>query len=363
MTTTAPRPSATATLRNRLLWLAERVTTPLVPADYLDVIDPLRSGVALRGRIVAITPETRDAATVVIKPGRGWRTHTPGQYIRIGVDVDGVRQWRPYSLTSKAGRADGCIAITVKAIPDGRVSNHLVHRATVGTVVQLDHAAGEFTLPATRPHKTLFVTAGSGITPVMGMLRNGAADLDDVVVVHSAPTSSDVIFAAELRALAAQGRIHFLERHTDVDGVLSVTELADLVDDLADRETWACGPAGMLDALEDHWAQRGVAERLHTERFRPTVIAAGDGGTVTFTNSDTIVETPGDQTLLDAGEAAGVLMPSGCRMGICFGCVAPLRQGSVRDLRNGEITSAAPGDGVLIQTCVSAAAGTCDIEL
>jgi len=197
----------------------------------------------------------------------------------------------------------------------------------------------------------------------MGMLRNGAADLDDVVVVHSAPTSSDVIFAAELRALAAQGRIHLVERHTDVDGVLSVTELADLVGDLADRETWACGPAGMLDALEDHWAQRGVAERLHTERFRPTVIAAGEGGTVTFTNSDTIVETPGDQTLLDAGEAAGVLMPSGCRMGICFGCVAPLRQGSVRDLRNGEITSAAPGDGVLIQTCVSAAAGTCDIEL
>jgi ferredoxin-NADP reductase len=363
MTTTAPRPSATATLRNRFLWLAERVTTPLVPADYLDVIDPLRSGVALRGRIVAITPETRDAATVVIKPGRGWRTHTPGQYIRIGVDVDGVRQWRAYSLTSKAGRADGCIAITVKAIPDGRVSNHLVHRAAVGTIVQLDHAAGEFTLPAARPHKALFVTAGSGITPVMAMLRNGAADLDDVVVVHSAPTSSDVIFAAELRALAAQGRIHLVERHTDSDGVLSVAELADLVDDLADRETWACGPAGMLDALEDHWAQRGVADRLHTERFRPTVIAAGEGGTVTFTNSDTIVETPGDQTLLDAGEAAGVLMPSGCRMGICFGCVAPLRQGSVRDLRNGEITSAAPGDGVLIQTCVSAAAGTCDIEL
>jgi ferredoxin-NADP reductase len=363
MTTTAPRPTATATLRNRFLWLAERVTTPLVPADYLDVIDPLRSGVALRGRIVAITPETRDAATVVIKPGRGWRTHTPGQYIRIGVDVDGVRQWRAYSLTSQTGRADGCIAITVKAIPDGKVSNHLVHRATVGTVVQLDHAAGEFTLPGTRPHKALFVTAGSGITPVMGMLRNGAADLDDVVVVHSAPTSSDVIFGAELRALAAHGRIRLVERHTDIDGVLGVTELADLVDDLADRETWACGPAGMLDALEDHWAQRGVAERLHTERFRPTVIAAGEGGTVTFTNSDTIVETPGDQTLLDAGEAAGVLMPSGCRMGICFGCVAPLRQGSVRDLRNGEITSAAPGDGVLIQTCVSAAAGTCDIEL
>ena len=134
------------TLRDRFLQLAERITTPLVPADYLDTIDPLRSSTQLRGRIVAIHPETRDAVSLVIKPGRGWRTHTPGQYIRIGVDVDGVRQWRAYSLTSDAGRADGCISITVKAIPEGKVSNHLVRRATVGTIVQLDHAAGEFTL-------------------------------------------------------------------------------------------------------------------------------------------------------------------------------------------------------------------------
>jgi stearoyl-CoA 9-desaturase NADPH oxidoreductase len=119
----------------------------------------------------------------------------------------------------------------------------------------------------------------------------------------------------------------------------------------------------MLDALEQHWIDSGMPERLHTERFRPTVIAAGEGGTVTFNKSATVTEAPGNQTLLDAGEAAGVLMPSGCRMGICFGCVAPLRQGAVRDLRNGDITTAAPGDGVLIQTCVSAAAGTCDIDL
>ena len=119
----------------------------------------------------------------------------------------------------------------------------------------------------------------------------------------------------------------------------------------------------MLDALEQHWNDIGMPERLHTERFRPTVVTAGDGGTVTFSKSATVLDTPGDQTLLDAGEAAGVLMPSGCRMGICFGCVAPLRQGAVRDLRNGDITTAAPGDGVLIQTCVSAAAGTCDIDL
>ena len=118
--------------------LAELATTPLVPADYLDMISPLRSGADLRGRIVAIQPETRDSATIVIKPSADWAGHTPGQYVRIGIDVDGVRQWRAYSLTSDVARRDGCIAITVKAIPDGTVSNHLVRHARPGTIVQLD---------------------------------------------------------------------------------------------------------------------------------------------------------------------------------------------------------------------------------
>ena len=367
-TTRAPRPTAVGALRERVMKFAERVTTPLVPADYLDVIDPLRSSADLRGRIVAIHPETRDAVSIVIKPGRGWRGHTPGQYVRIGVDVDGVRQWRAYSLTSERSRRDGCIAITVKAIPDGTVSNHLVRRAEVGTIVQLDQAAGEFTLGAAssngaHPPKILFLTAGSGVTPVMGMLRNMTDAAIDVVVVHSAPTADDVIFGVELRMLAHAGRIRLVEKHTDTDGMLDVAELDDLVGDLTERQTWACGPAGMLDALESRWAAMRIAERLHTERFRPTIITAGDGGEVNFSKSGTVVAAGGAETLLDAGEAAGVLMPSGCRMGICFGCVVPLRQGAVRDLRTGDVTTAATGDNVQIQTCVSAAAGSCDIEL
>jgi ferredoxin len=90
--------------------------------------------------------------------------------------------------------------------------------------------------------------------------------------------------------------------------------------------------------------------------------APGEGGTVRFASSGTTVQADGSTPILDAGEAAGVLMPSGCRMGICFSCVLPLREGSVRDLRSGEVTTAAPGDGVLVQTCISAAAGSCDID-
>jgi ferredoxin-NADP reductase len=362
-TTLASRPRSRP-LMDRATDLAEMLTTPLVPADYLDLFSPFRSGAAdLRGRIVDIHPETRDAATLVIRPGRGWRGHRPGQYVRLGVDVDGVRHWRAYSLTSPPDRRDGCITITVKAMPDGLVSSHLVRRARAGTVVHLDQACGEFTLPAPAPEKLLFVTAGSGITPVMGMLRSELDGFQDIVVVHSAPTAADVIFAGELRALAAQWRIRLVERHTDIDGTLGVAELATLVPDLADRQTWACGPAGMLEALEAHWSERGLGDRLHVERFRPAVLAIGEGGTVTFSASGVDVAGDGATSILDAGESAGVLMPSGCRMGICFGCVAPLREGAVRDLRTGDITIAAPGDRVLVQTCVSAAAGTCDIDL
>jgi stearoyl-CoA 9-desaturase NADPH oxidoreductase len=364
MTTTVPLPTTArprVALRDRVLKLVEFATTPLLPSDYLDLMDPLRSGADLRGRIEAVIPETRDAATIVIRPGRGWQGHRPGQYIRIGVDVDGVRQWRAYSLTSDLTSTDGCISVTVKAIPGGKVSNHLVHRTAPGTVIQLDQAAGEFCLPEQRPEKALFITAGSGITPVMGILRNHP-ELTDVVLVHSAPTADDVVFGADLRAMAAAGRIRLVEQHTDTAGMLDAGAIGALVPDLAERSTWACGPVGMLEALEAHWAAAGIADRLYTERFRPTVLVTGEGGTVSFAKSGTTLEADGATPILDAAEDAGVLMPSGCRMGICYGCVLPLREGAVRDLRNGEITTAAPGDGVLIQTCVSAAAGACDID-
>ncbi|HVT64574.1 MAG TPA: ferredoxin reductase [Mycobacteriales bacterium] len=362
--------TAPGSLRSRLARLGGLVTTPLVASDYLDLFDPLRSPTDLRGRILEIQPETADAATLVIKPGRSWRGHVPGQYVRIGVDIDGIRRWRAYSVTSPTDRADGCITVTVKAIPDGIVSNFLVRRAKPGLVVQLDQATGDFTLPAQPPARLLFVTGGSGITPVMGMLRSFLAPagdaidaLDDVVLLHSALTPEDVIFGEELRGYAAAGQLRLIERHSDLDGLLTADDIVALVGDIADRETFVCGPAGLLELLESHWEATGRTDLLHTERFRPAIAAIGDGGTVTFTSSDVTVAADGSSPLLDVGEAAGVLMPSGCRMGICFGCVRPLREGAVRDLRTGDLTEASEGDGVLIQTCVSAAAGPCSIDI
>ncbi len=358
-------------MRKTLRALAEAATTPLVPADFLDLVAPLRRGTELRGRIEQVIPETRDAATLVIRPGADWAGHVPGQYLRIGVDVDGVRQWRAYSLTH-GPRADGRISVTVKAVPDGLVSHHLVHRTRPGTMIHLEQAAGEFVLPP-GGGRYLFITAGSGITPVIGMLRNlfpstdegvlrpGRSAVHDITVVHVAPSRPDSIFVRDLEALAAAGAIRLVDRYDDVHGILDVEELPALVPDLAERRTLACGPAPLLDALGQLYADKGL--ELVTEQFRTSRVEPGEGGSVTFADGRT-VEADGATPILDASESAGVLMPSGCRMGICFGCVLPMREGSVRDLRNGDVTTAVPGEGgpIKIQTCINAPAGACHLD-
>jgi ferredoxin-NADP reductase len=385
--------------RSRALKLAEAATTPLVPADFLDLFAPLRPGAELRGRVESVHPETADAATLVIRPGADWAGHVPGQYVRIGVDVDGVRCWRAYSLTH-GPRADGRISITVKAVPDGHVSPYLVRHTRPGTLLHLEQATGEFVLPTPTPTPTptpasvggldtldrrpasdqrmklLFVTAGSGITPVIGMLRNLYPSTDsgvlhlprsaayDVVVLHVAPSEPDSIFADDLHKLEAAGAIRLVARYDDQHGILDLADLDELVPDLAERTTFACGPGGLLDALTTHHDERGLS--LFTEQFRVSTLVAGEGGTVTFDRAGVEVECDGARPILEQAEAAGVLMPSGCRMGICYQCVLPMREGVVRDLRTGELTTAVPGEtgsgGVRIQTCINAAAGPCHLD-
>src|SRR6476469_2221 len=313
--TASPVRARGRSLRDGLRRIAEAAVTPLELDDVLDVFHPLRAGATLRGRIVAVHPETVDAA----------------------------RLWRTYSLTH-GPRPDGCISITVKAIPDGVVSNHLVHRVRAGQMIHLGQAEGDFVLPDPMPGKLLLVTAGSGITPVIGMLRNlfsRAVPFEaDIVLLHSALSRSEVIFGEELRQYAAQGRLRLVELHTDVHGMLDVADLDEIVPDLAERTTYACGPVGLLDALEEHHTGRGLP--LHIERFRTATVVTGEGGTLTFSKSGAVVEADGATPILDVAENAGVLMPSGCRMGVCFGCVLPLRERAVRDLRICYHAAAAP---------------------
>src|SRR4029079_13863377 len=184
--------------------IAERITTPLLPDDYLKLANPLWSARELRGRVLEVRRETVESATLVIKPGWGFSfDYQPGQYIGIGVLVDGRWRWRSYSLTSSPIKGARIITITVKAMPEGFLSSHLVGGVAPGTVVRLAAPQGNFVMPDPAPASVLFITGGSGITPVMSMLRTLARrdQVTDIVHLHSAPTESDVMFAAELADL------------------------------------------------------------------------------------------------------------------------------------------------------------------
>lgn len=346
--------------RNRLRRVVDVFTYPLKVEDFLGLVDPLASSKQLRGVVTRVEPETPTSVTITFRPGRGWTGHDAGQWVRIGVEIDGVRHWRSYSLSSAA---DGEPQVTVTSI--GRVSEHLVTRTRVGDVWYLDLAQGEFTLP-TGPRPLLMITAGSGITPVMSMLRTlvGRRHDADVVVLHSARTRDESLFTDELEGLAARHPgLCVVHRFTHDEGRLDLSDAAELnrlVPDWRRRAAYVCGPAGLLDDAQALWATSGADDALTVERFTPPVAddAAAQGGTASFTTSGKDVDTDGTRPLLEVAEDAGILMRSGCRMGICRTCLTPLAAGRVRDLTTGEVHG---DEGELIRTCVSAAAG--DVRL
>jgi ferredoxin-NADP reductase len=353
--------------RRRALALIRSFTSPLLPDDYLELINPLWSTRELRGRIERIERETPEAVTIVIKPGWEWPGHQPGQYLRLGIEVDGVHHWRAYSLTSDPRRPDGCITITPKLVAAGKVSPFLFGRVRPGTIVRLGGVEGTFVLPDPPPERLLFISAGSGITPIMSMLRHlaDAGPLRDVVHVHCSRTSDGVIFAGELRRLERLHpayRLH--ERITSRQRRVSPDQLDELCPDWRERETFLCGPTGLLEAMKQRWALDAEPARLHVEHFQPDAHVGdgerGAGGTVSFCSSGIQAASDGQQPILVAGEQAGAELPFGCRMGICHSCVGRLRSGRVRDLRTGRVHGQ-PGE--MLRTCINAPEGAVELDL
>ncbi|MEO9326099.1 ferredoxin reductase [Nocardioides sp. C4-1] len=343
----------------------DQLTTPLLPDDYLTLLNPLWSSRELRGRVEKVVRETDDAATLVIRPGWGWRyDHRPGQYVGIGVQVGGKFHWRSYSVSSPPKRSGRTLAITVRAMPEGFLSEHLVNGLEPGTIVRLATPSGDFVLPDPPPERSLFLVGGSGITPVMAMLRtlDRRGTMGDVVLHYASTTPERMIFRDELRSLHDKHpglSVH--EWFSEERGIFDLADLDDLVGDWRERETWACGPAPMLDAVEEHWERHDADDRLHVERFSLDLGGdGGEGGLITFQNTGKEVESDGATTVLEAGESAGVGMPYGCRMGICHTCTVTKISGTVRDLRNGDEYDQ-PNEQV--QTCVTVPVGPCTLNI
>ena len=352
-------------IRRKALDAVQSFFSPLLPDDYIELINPLWSTQELRGRIERVDREAGNATTVTIRPGHRWEGHQPGQYLRVGVVVDGVHHWRAYSLTSEPGRPDGYISITPKLVPEGKVSPHFVEKAKPGTIVRLGGIEGSFVMPDPVPERILFISAGSGITPIMSMLRDLVRRglVNDIVHLHSDRTPDDVIFGEQLREFDRNEE--HLKLHiqlTGDEGRITADKLDDFCPDWRERTAFVSGPAEMLDAMEERWEADGDPDRLCMEHFQPKIGGGeeGEGGTIKFLKSETEAECDGGTPVLVAGEEAGIDMPFGCREGICHTCIGKLCSGRLRDMRNGEVHGT---EGEMVRTCINAPEGDIAIEL
>jgi ferredoxin-NADP reductase len=368
----AARRIAGAVLRSPVGTLIDSLAYPHGTDRYLELLDPLLARDTTRAVITDIERETIDTATITLRPNR-WDGHRAGQYVQVTVEVDGRRQTRCFSISSSAHRDDGHLTITVKVNPDGVVSRFLADRATPGVVVELAAAEGEFVLPRRLPDRLLLISGGSGITPVMSILRTLADEHNtttDITFLHYARTPRDLTFSDELRELDARmPNLHLVTvftKHAEAStaglaGHLSADHLDALIADTAGVPAYVCGPTSLIEAATDLWADRGQHDLLHVERFHlaPATPTADATGQVVFADSNTTVANDG-RTLLDQAEAAGLTPQAGCRMGICHTCIRPKLAGQVRDVRDGRLSSCDPEQ---VQICISAPVGDVTIDL
>jgi ferredoxin-NADP reductase len=338
---------------------------------YLSRINPMWAAHEVRAQVVDVRRETdtpgAPVATLTLQPTASWRGHRAGQYVQVGLDLPGSarRMTRCFSISSPASGAGEEITLTVRSHAEGQVSKRLVD-AEPGQLLHLSQAQGDFTLPVSPAtpgiDPLLFITGGSGITPAMSMVRTLLRDGYDgragrpVTFLHHARSEADQIYADELARIAAEDNdvtVHL--RHGGAR--FSELELRRLVPRFRDTDTWACGPAGMIDLVR---AAYGDSPRLRLELFKPPSTTVGSaGGDLTFAGSDRQVVNSG-ASILEQAEQLGLAPEFGCRMGICFTCTTRKAEGTVRHVLSGAESSLPDED---IQICVSAPVGDCVVDL
>ncbi|WP_054813600.1 ferredoxin reductase [Nocardia arizonensis] len=364
-----------------LIDLVQTLTTPHPLDRYLELVRPTLTARRMRAEIVHVRRSTPGSVTLTLRPTRHWRGHAAGQYVSIGVVIDGVRHTRCYSpVNAEKGRSRH-IQLTVKAHRGGLVSQYLHHKAEPGMVVDLAPAAGVFRLPEVRPERMLLISGGSGITPVLSMLRTLAAEgySGELVFLHYARSPVLVPHRDELEAIArAHGNMRVELRYpgrrataadtpgacTEISGGghFDYDELERVAPWFARAQTFVCGPRPLMDAVRTIFEAEQLSDRLHTEEFTlaaaPAVTEQAHG-TVHFTTSGVSAANSG-ASLLEQAEAAGLTPEYGCRMGICFSCTAVRRSGCTRNLRTGDTDSDTDQP---IQLCINAPVGDVDIAI
>jgi ferredoxin-NADP reductase len=312
--------------------------------------------------VEAVHDETPDIKSFSVRPNANFRGFTPGQFIPVRVTLGGIVHERYYSLT---GEPDApALEFAVKRQPGGKVSNHLHDHVRAGDVIEIGQAGGEFTLPAAHPEKLLLIAGGSGVTPVYALATAALrAKLNaDVTLLYYARTESDFALADRLHDLTVGCpglTVHLIAENADLR--FSGKQLAARVPDYAARETYLCGPAGLMQAVAGHYRSKGLTARLHLESFGPPLDAAGPAAAVPvqFRRSQKTVSNA-QPNLLATAEAAGLKPASGCRMGICHTCTCTKVSGIVRDKVTGQVDDR---PGSRIRLCVSEPLGPVTLEL
>ncbi len=350
--------------------LAERLSYPHGVDRYLEYVNPAWSINEVKARVVSSRSQTKDTITLCLRPNSNWRGFMPGQYVRLTVSIDGALRTRCFSPAQSLHAADGHIELTAKLHGEAFVTRYMRDELKIGDVVTLSQAEGEFALPQQRPQQVLLISGGSGITPVMSMLRTLVDENHSgpITFLHYSNAVSDQLYADELQAIAeSYDNINILRCYANGDaagelqGLFSAEQLRQSVPDFAQAETFLCGPPGLMQAVASLYEAENLSSRLHQERFSasPMVESSNAEGDVRFTRSERLAANNG-QTLLDQAEAAGLKPESGCRMGVCYACTCRKTSGQVRDTRTGQISDSGEHD---IQICVSVPVGSVTLDI
>jgi ferredoxin-NADP reductase len=366
---TAIAPNKPRALSRRLLRspLVDLLVGPHGVDRYLELISPRLTVSEPRAEVLEIRRQTQRSVTLTLRPNSAWPGFRAGQFVRLGIEIDGVRRTRTYSPARS--EHDDRLELTVTQHPDGIVSRHLRHRLAVGDVLHLSEPGGEFGLPVPRPRRLILISGGSGITPVMAMLRTLGDEAHDgeIVFLHYARTPADFLYRREVETLARRHSnlaVRYLyTRGPEAAPRLDAATLSALGGVGAAATGAVCGPPALLAAAREAWAELdGEPSALQGETFTPPrLTASGDAaqGTLRFLRSERRAPI-GPGTLLEQAEAAGLEPEFGCRMGICHTCTCRKAAGAVRNLRTGEISAEEDED---IQLCVSVPAGDVALEI
>ncbi|GAA1911419.1 hybrid-cluster NAD(P)-dependent oxidoreductase [Streptomyces durmitorensis] len=313
-------------------------------------------GLLVCKQVIDVTSDVRTFVLESAEP-RMFR-HDPGQFLTLVLDIDGHPVERCYTISSPPTRPD-LLTITVKRMPGGLVSPWLHERLLPGATVRARGPLGDFSITRHPAPKYLFLSAGSGVTPVMSMTRTlyDLAHPVDVVFVHSARTFDDIIFRRELEFIAATAPhfrvIHLLD---DRGEQLNTAMVREITPDLLEREVFTCGPVGYMEAVRNMLSTEGFEmARYHEESFTfqgPAVEpGTGQSFTVEFTRSGRTIDCDAGSSVLAAASRAGITLPASCARGMCGTCKTTLLAGSVDMQHNGGIRPREIADNKILLCC------------